>query len=197
MAMDAPLTGRLLVAAPALVDPNFARTVVLILEHDRAAGALGVVLTRPSDTAVAEILPAWATLASGPAVVHVGGPVSPSAAIGLAALHAGARTTVPAGAFATLPAGEQGALVLGTVDLDGDVTALTPAVASFRVFAGYAGWAPGQLEAEVSEGGWYVVDALPLDPFAPDPAHLWHDVLVRQGPPLSLVPSMPRDPTQN
>ncbi|MGH3743572.1 MAG: YqgE/AlgH family protein [Mycobacteriales bacterium] len=195
--MDAPLTGRLLVAAPALLDPHFVRTVVLVLEHDPASGALGVVLTRPSETGVGEILPSWAPLAAEPSVVHVGGPVAPSAAIGLAALRTEARADVPAGAFAVLPAGDQGALVLGTVDLDGDVAALAPAVASLRVFAGYAGWGVGQLEAEVSEGGWYVVDALPLDPFATAPARLWHDVLTRQGPPLSLVTRMPLDPSQN
>ncbi len=195
--MDAPYTGRLLVAAPSLLDPNFARTVVLVLEHDLSSGALGVVLTRPSETGVAEILPDWAPVASSPSVVHVGGPVSPSAAIGLAALRAEARALVPSGAFAVLPAGEQGALVLGTVDLDADVTTLAPAVASLRVFAGYAGWGVGQLEAEVSEGGWYVLDALPLDPFASAPDRLWHDVLTRQGPPLSLVTRMPRDPSQN
>jgi putative transcriptional regulator len=195
--MTALFTGRLLVAAPALLDPHFVRTVVLVLEHDPESGALGVVLTRPSETGVAEILADWAALATEPTVVHVGGPVAPSSAIGLAALRTEARAGVPAGSFAPLPAGEHGALVLGTVDLDGDVTALAPAVAELRIFAGYAGWGVGQLEAEVSEGGWYVVDALPLDPFAAAPDRLWRDVLTRQGPPLSLVTRMPRDPTQN
>ncbi|HEY5335907.1 MAG TPA: YqgE/AlgH family protein [Mycobacteriales bacterium] len=195
--MAAPFTGRLLVAAPALLDPHFVKTVVLMLEHDPDSGALGVVLTRPSETAVVEILPAWAGVATAPAVVHVGGPVSPSGAIGLAALRTDARAAVPAGSFATLPAGEHGSLVLGTVDLDGDVDVLGPAVAALRIFAGYAGWGVGQLEAEVAEGGWYVVDALPLDPFVATPDRLWHDVLTRQGPPLSLVTRMPSDPTQN
>lgn len=195
--MAALFTGRLLVAAPALLDPHFVRTVVLLLEHDRNSGALGVVLTRPSETGVAQILPDWAALATDPSVVHVGGPVSPSGAIGLAALRADARAAVPAGLFATLPAGEHGSLVLGTVDLDGDVATLGPAVAALRIFAGYAGWGVGQLEAEVSEGGWYVVDALPLDPFTAAPERLWHDALTRQGPPLSLVTRMPLDPSQN
>lgn len=195
--MTERFTGRLLVAAPALLDPHFVKTVVLVLEHDPESGALGVVLTRPSETGVAQILPDWASLASDPPVVHVGGPVSPSGAIGLAALRAEARPGLPPRSFAPLPAGEHGHLVLGTVDLDGDVAALGPAVAAFRVFAGYAGWGVGQLEAEVSEGGWYVLDALPLDAFAALPDRLWHDVLTRQGPPLSLVTRMPPDPTQN
>lgn len=195
--MAALFTGRLLVAAPALLDSHFVRTVVLLLEHDRDSGALGVVLTRPSETGVAEILPDWAALATDPPVVHVGGPVSPSGAIGLAALRADARAAVPAGLFETLPAGEHGSLVLGTVDLDGDVAALGPAVAALRIFAGYAGWGAGQLEGELEAGAWYVVDAEPGDAFSAAPARLWRAVLRRQPGPLALVSSYAEDPTLN
>lgn len=87
--------------------------------------------------------------------------------------------------------------MLGTVDLDADPAAVGAAVASMRIFAGYAGWTAGQLEAEIAEGAWYVVDALPLDAFAAEPELLWSAVLTRQGPPLSLVTRMPPDPSLN
>lgn len=189
--------GRLLVATPSLRDPNFLRTVVLLLEHDADEGALGLVLSRPSETLVAQLLPAWEPVAAAPAVVHVGGPVSPSAAIGLVAVRDAARPQLPSGAFAALPGEGSGGLVLGTVDLDADTALVAPTLAGMRLFAGYAGWGAGQLEAEVSEGAWYVVEALPLDAFAAAPDRLWRDVLRRQGPPLARLADMPVDPTAN
>ncbi len=189
--------GRLLVAAPALRDPNFLRTVVLLLEHDPAEGALGVVLSRPSEAPVSALLPVWQPVAAPPAVVHVGGPVAPTAAIGLVAVRASARTNLPPGAFAALPAQDRGELVLGTVDLDATAEQVAPALAGMRLFAGYAGWSRGQLEAEVAEGAWFVLDALPLDAFSPGPQQLWRDVLRRQGLPLSLLADMPLDPSVN
>jgi putative transcriptional regulator len=191
------LAGRLLVAAPSLLDPSFARTVVLLLEHKADEGALGVVLSRPSRTDVAEVLPTWSAVVDEPSVVHVGGPVSPAAAIGLAAVAAGRAPELPADTFAPLPATLGGTLLLGTVDLDADPETLAPLLDSLRIFAGYAGWSVGQLEAEISEGAWYVVDALPHDAFAASPEGLWTAVLTRQGPPLSLVTRMPPDPSMN
>jgi putative transcriptional regulator len=194
----APLSaGQLLVAAPALRDPNFLRTVVLLLEYDDNEGALGVVLSRPSETAVSELLPAWQPVATAPPVVHVGGPVAPTAAIGLIAVRAEDRASLPRAVFAPLPTQPVGSLLLGTVDLDADTALVAPALAGMRLFAGYAGWDAGQLQVEVSEGAWYVLPALPSDPFAPVPGKLWRDVLHRQGPPLSLVGEMPVDPTVN
>jgi putative transcriptional regulator len=190
--------GRLLVATPALVDPSFLRAVVLLLEFDTDEGALGVVLSRPSKTPVGTLLPAWQQVAANPAVVHVGGPLCPTAAIGLVAVHAGNRPELPSGSFAPLPTdAATGGLVLGTVDLDADALLVAPALAGMRLFAGYASWGSGQLEAEVAEGAWYVLDALPLDPFVPSPERLWRDVLHRQGPPLALVGAMPVDPSVN
>lgn len=191
------LAGRLLVAAPSMLDPNFARTVVLMLEHGSDEGGLGVVLSRPSDTGVAEILPGWADVTAAPHVVHVGGPVSPASAIGLAAVPAARHAELPAGTFAPLPSSSGRPVLLGTVDLDADVTSVAPALSALRIFAGYAGWIAGQLEAEISEGAWYAVDALPLDAFADASAALWSVVLARQGPPLSLIARMPADPSVN
>lgn len=180
-------SGRLLVATPLLVEDPFRRTVVQLLQHDDEDGALGVVVNRPSHTPLSEVLPGWDLLAGEEATVFVGGPVQQSAAICLAAL----RPSAPADpSYVPVP----GAPWLGTVDLD-----LEPAgaVERVRVFAGYAGWSAGQLEAEVEEGAWWVVDGLPGDCFSEEPRSLWRQVLLRQGMPLALVASYPEDPSLN
>lgn len=185
MSTPASTAGRMLVATPMLGDPNFERTVVLMLEHSQE-GALGVVINRPSVLEVREILESWAELVAPPAVVFHGGPVSTDSALGLV------RTT--------------GAEILGVrplasgvalVDLDAPPEIVGDAVTSMRVFAGYAGWGEGQLEGEIEDGAWFVVDALPDDPFTHEPDDLWRRVLRRQPHPLSLVASFPRDPALN
>jgi putative transcriptional regulator len=178
------LAGRLLVATPTLTDPNFSRTVVLLLGHGDE-GALGVVLNRRSEVPVGAMLPSWEEWVAPPAVVFAGGPVSPQAAIALA------RATNAVEGFAAFGPG------LGTVDLEQDAALLGPQLAGLRVFAGYAGWGTGQLEGEIGAGAWYVVDALPGDGFSPDPEGLWRDVLRRQPGDLRLVASFPPDPTLN
>ena len=179
-------SGRLLVATPALTDPSFSRTVVQLVQHSEEDGALGVVVNRPSETPLGDVLPGWALLAPEPVVVFVGGPVQESAAICLARLSA----PEPSESVVVVP----GAPWLGTLDLDVDAA---DAVQEVRVFAGYAGWSPGQLEAEVEEGSWWVLDALPGDCFATDPGRLWAAVVRRQGLPLALAASYPPDPTLN
>ena len=180
-------SGRLLVATPLLTEDTFARTVVQLLQHDTDDGALGVVVNRPSHAPLSEIVPGWGMLASEPSTVFVGGPVQPSAAICLARLRAGAGEDP---SYVQVP----GAPWLGTVDLDMEAA---DAVEEVRVFAGYAGWSPGQLEDEVEQGGWWVCDALPGDCFSGDPAHLWRQVLRRQGVPLALAATYPSDPALN
>ncbi len=182
--------GQLVVATPLLDDPNFARTVVLLLQADAEDGALGVVLNRPTGTALAEVLAAWEPLAGDPAVVFTGGPVQPDAAICLGRARVGG---VPTGAYSPV----ENAPTVGTVDLDAAPEDLVGAVSQVRVFAGYAGWDSGRLEAEVEEGAWWVLDALPSDPFSPQPALLWQSVLRRQGPPVSFAALYPEDPTLN
>jgi putative transcriptional regulator len=184
---DAVLKGSLLVATPLLREPTFARTVVLLLEHSAAAGALGVVVNRPTTTRVAEVLTPVADLAGEPPLLFDGGPVGAGTAIavGLPANGAPAQGWSPAAA------------PFVTVDLDHDPALLAASLQQLRVFAGYAGWSAGQLEGEIEEGAWYVVDALPLDPFSPVPSRLWPEVLRRQGWPLSLVASCPLDPSMN
>jgi len=183
------LIGRLLVASPQLGDPNFERSVVLMLDHG-ADGALGVVLNRPTGLPVDEILEAWSdlALAAPPAVVFRGGPVSPDAVIGLA------RTE------AEEPAGPQWRFVLagiGTVDLAVVPADQPVAVAGVRMFAGYAGWSPDQLEDELAEGAWIVLEAAAADIFTTDAGRLWHDVLQRQGGKLALLASYPPHPSVN
>lgn len=180
------VAGRLLVATPLLADPNFARTVVLMLEHSES-GALGVVLNRPSGLPVAEILPAWREVVGPPDVVFHGGPVGTDSALGLVRI---AAPSAPLG-VRVLHDG------LGLVDLDTPVEVAAPGLASMRVYAGYAGWGEGQLDHEIDEGAWFVVDTLPEDAFSAAPDDMWRRVLRRQGPPLALVASFPRDPALN
>jgi putative transcriptional regulator len=190
---EVTFAGKLLVANPRLGDPNFERTVVLLLAHGEE-GAVGVVLNRPSDLPVAARLPGWAELATPPAVFHSGGPVGPSSAICLA------RVTDPA-ALGGDPGGEAGWSPLwsglGTVDLDTDPDRLAPALGALRIFTGYAGWGPGQLEGEIRAGGWWLLGARGEDPFSPDPEGLWKKILRRQSGELALVAAYPGDPADN
>jgi putative transcriptional regulator len=186
MAETLSFKGRLIVANPTLPDPNFDRTVVLLLAHAEE-GALGVVLNRPSDMEVDSPLPRWERLAADPAVVFVGGPVAPGAAICLA--------RVPAGRLAEgwTPVTAE----LGTLDLEQDPDELAALVSQIRVFAGYAGWGPGQLESEIDAGAWFVVDAESADAMATDPDQLWKRVLRRQGAELAMVAAFPPNPSNN
>ena len=184
--MSDQLQGRLLVATPTLYDPNFFRTVVLVLEHGED-GALGVVLNRPSESVVGETLSDWSSLASHPQVLFVGGPVAPDSAIGLARADAAydAEGWVPLFGH------------LGTVDLGRPPLELRVSVQNLRVFAGHAGWAAGQLDGEVDSGGWFVLDAAPDDLFTAEPGALWTSILRRQGGRLAMFANAPAHPSLN
>lgn len=191
-AWSEPATGRLLVATPSLLDPNFAHGVVLLLDHDRD-GTLGVLLNRPSAIQVGAVLPGWAGAVDPPEVLFEGGPVSTDAALAVA--------SVPEGAAATEPIEPIGFRRLfghtGIIDLDTPPEVLAPALARLRVFAGYAGWESGQLEAEIEEGSWYVMDSMATDVFTTHPSRLWAGVLRRQPGELAWVATKPLDPTLN
>ncbi len=193
----ASLAGSLLVATPRLVDPNFARRVVLVLDHGEH-GALGVVLDRPGGVDVADVLPRWAPVATPPRQFFSGGPVARNAVIGL--LRVRAPWGSPGGAREP-PVGWRlvvaGAKPVGTVDLDGDPSEYDGAIVGARLFAGYAGWAGGQLDDEVDEGSWFVVPALERDPVSADPEGLWRRVLRREGGALALASAFPEDPSHN
>ncbi|MFF2719958.1 YqgE/AlgH family protein [Streptomyces sp. NPDC058011] len=180
------LTGRLLVATPALADLNFDRAVVLLLDHDEE-GSLGVVLNRPTPVGVGDILGSWAGLTGEPDVVFQGGPVSLDSALGVAVIP-----------------GDEGPLgwrrvhgAIGLVDLETPPELLGPALGSLRIFAGYAGWGPGQLEGELTEGAWYVVESEPGDVSSPRPENLWRAVLRRQRSELAMIATYPDDPSLN
>ena len=181
------LTGRLLVATPTLEDPNFRRTVVLVLDHGED-GALGIVVNRPLDVDVAAVLPAWQPYTTNPGRLFQGGPVQLDSALGLVAVPGDGRE--PEGVRRIIGS-------LGLVDLDTSPSALAGDVAGLRIFAGYAGWSSGQLEGEIGEGAWYVVDSEPRDPFTDAPEGLWRAVLRRQRGDLALVSTYPDDPTMN
>ena len=185
-----PAPGRLLVATPTLTEGPFCRSVVQLLQHSEEDGALGVVLTTPTETALSEVLPGWALLAADPPWVYAGGPVQETVAICLGRLRPGAEDDE---AYVAVP----GAPWLATVDLDADLASGVDPIEQVRVFAGYAGWGPGQLEGEIEDGGWWVLDALPGDAFTARPELLWRHVLARQGLPLSLAASYPADPSLN
>src|ERR1700749_1707173 len=174
------LTGSLLVATPVLEAPNFRRTVILVVEHEAAEGTLGVVLNRPTDVPVDRVLDTWSELVTGPSVVFNGGPGAPTSALAIG--------QVPG---AAAPAR------LGLVGRDAPPDLLAPAINRLRVYAGYAGWAPGQLKAEIDEGAWYVVGAEPADAFAGQPGGLWAGVLRRQGGEMAFTATFPDDPSQN
>lgn len=180
------LTGRLLVATPALSDPHFDRAVVLVLDHDDD-GSLGVVLNRPTEVDVGEVLEPWQGLADTPDVVFQGGPVALDAALGVAVIP-----------------GSRGPLgwrrvhgAIGLVDLDAPPEVLAAELGSLRIFAGYAGWGPGQLEEELVEGAWYVVESEPGDVSTPEPKTLWRSVLRRQRNELAMVATYPDDVSLN
>lgn len=180
------LKGHLLIAGPALVDPNFRRTVVLVGEHSEE-GALGVVLNRASETTVDDAVPELAELVElvgEIGSVHVGGPVQPSAIVVLADFVEPDRA---------------GALVLESVGfLPAEVDPETLGeLRRARVYAGYAGWGPGQLDGELEEGSWIVEPALAEDVFTPQPDALWSDVLRRKGGPFGVLAMMPPDPSLN
>ena len=181
---DESTSGRLLVAAPGLNDPNFDRSVVLMLEHS-SDGALGVVLTQPTELTVSEALPDWGDLAATPDLVHRGGPVAPSAVVALAL----ARLDDAGGAFTSI-LGRLGVVDLGADDGQQGIEAV-------RVYAGYSGWSPLQLDDELAAGGWLVVDALPEDPFATDTEELWGQVLRRQGGRIARLANYPTEPWLN
>ena len=185
--MVAPRAGTLLLATPALGDPNFAGAVVLLLDADEQ-GALGVVLNRPSPIRVEEVLDHWSEAVTEPDVLFRGGPVGPDGALAVALLRDAAD--VPVG-FRPV----QGRL--GLVDLETPVELVSEGLTALRIFAGYAGWGAGQLEGEIAEGSWYVVPAVAADLFRTDPVDLWREVMRRQPGALAWHSTRPFDPSLN
>ena len=174
--------GQLLVAGPTLLDPNFWRTVVLVVEHTDE-GALGLVLNRPSETVVSDAVPELEEMIDGDDLLFIGGPVQPAAVIVLA------RFEDP-GASALIAFDDVG--VLGSGDPTDSV-----GIVEGRAFVGHAGWGAGQLDSEIERGDWILEPARHSDAFAESPRDLWASVLTRKGGSFALVARMPSDPSSN
>jgi putative transcriptional regulator len=177
------LRGQLLVASPGLLDPNFRRAVVLVTEHTDD-GAAGLVLNRPSPVPVSSAVPQLEPLADDDDQVWVGGPVQPQAVLVLGEFLDPDDAAVPL--FGTL----------GFPSLE-EPEEVVPVTSRRRVFAGYAGWGAGQLEAELEGEDWILEEALPDDAFTEEPEELWRDVLRRKGGIYELVSRMPEEPRLN
>jgi putative transcriptional regulator len=186
MATAVSLAGKLLVATPVIGDPNFDRTVVLLLEHGDE-GAFGLVLNRPTDLDLLDPLPQWYSFAARPTVVFVGGPVEQERAIALARARAGSEIE-----------GWQPILGrVGTLDLSATPDDIGAGVDEIRVYAGYSGWGSDQLEGEIAAGAWFVLDALADDVLCAEPEGLWTAVVRRQPGNVALFAQYPVDPALN
>lgn len=174
MISSVPTKGRLLVATPPLEDPNFDRTVVYVLEH-QDEGALGLVLNRPSPEELGDALSPWAALQTVPSQVFVGGPVEPDALIAIARV----REPLDPGADPAHLAPLTGDLA--SADLAADPDAILPAISALRVFRGYAGWGPGQLDEELALSAWLTVDIDPALIFDTPADEMWDRALRRLG----------------
>ncbi|GAA5146493.1 YqgE/AlgH family protein [Nocardioides marinquilinus] len=179
--------GMLLLATPALLDPNFAGTVVLLVDVNDD-GCLGVVLNRPTEVLVAQVLGDWGSVCTAPEVLFSGGPVEKDGALAVALRHSDDE-----GVLGLRPVADR----LAVLDLDTPVEIVGDELDGLRVFAGYAGWGAGQLENEIAREDWYVVPAQPADVFRADTTTLWRDVLRRQPGDLALHSTRPADPELN
>jgi len=185
--MTAPKAGSLLVASVALTDGVFDRSVVLILDSD-GDGALGVILNEISQTPLDAVLGDWVPVVSDPPYLFHGGPVSPNGAICLASVADPAEEP---------PGWRRMFSTIGLLHLDTPVEIVRGAYRDLRIFAGYAGWEAGQLEAEIATGQWHVVPAVYSDVFSTRPLDLWRTVLRRQRGELAYFSTWTEDPESN
>ena len=176
--------GQLLIAGPPLLDPNFWRTVLLVVEHSEE-GALGLVLNRPSETTVGEAVEELSELVGEDERLFIGGPVQPSAVIVLAQFE-------DPGDAALMAFDDVGVLGTGSGHEQ-----LSVEVREARAFVGHAGWGAGQLDAELERDDWILEQATLEDVFSTKPLELWSSVLTRKGGSYALVARMPADPSAN
>lgn len=181
--------GTLLLANIDLLEPTFRRSVIYVVEHNDG-GTLGVVLNRPSEMAVHNVLPQWADLVAKPKSMYIGGPVKRDAALCLGILRVGADPEGMSGLRHVA-----GRIVM--VDLDADPELIATVVEGVRIFAGYSGWTIGQLEGEIERNDWIVLSALPSDVLAQPRMDLWARVLRRQPLPMAMLATHPIDLSRN
>jgi putative transcriptional regulator len=186
-AVPQSLTGKLLVASPALQDGNFAWSVVYLCAHGQE-GAFGLIINRPLEAApIGDHMPRWMEHVSRPPVFFEGGPVEASAAFGLARVRGGP----PRDGWLAVRQG------VGLIDLGLDPGEIAGSLDGLRLFSGYSGWGAGQLESEIKQEAWFVVDSEPGDLVTDSPETLWRDVLRRQPGKLAIFAYFPRDPAAN
>lgn len=177
------LRGHLLISSGGLHDPNFRHTVVLVGEHN-ADGALGVVLNRALNITVEQAIPPLNDLVPTDEPLYQGGPVQTDGAVLLVELAQPDLVDI-------LAFGSVGFLV-------GEVAAeIRSSILRARVFLGYSGWGPGQLEAELAADTWIIEPARVEDVFSDAPDLLWSRVLSRKGPEYRMMSRMPYDPSMN
>ena len=181
--------GTLLLANIDLMEPTFRRSVIYVVEHNDG-GTLGVVLNRPSETAVYNVLPQWADLVAKPKSRFIGGPVKRDAALCLGILRVGVDPDGMTGLRHVA-----GRVVM--VDLDAEPELIAASVEGVRIFAGYSGWTIGQLEGEIERDDWIVLSALPSDVLVQPRVDLWSRVLRRQPMPLAMLATHPIDLSRN
>lgn len=184
-----PAPGMLLVAAPGMLSEEFNRSVVLIIEHNEQL-TFGVNLASRSDLAVFNVMPEWLPAVAKPQALYIGGPLNQQSVVGLAMTKAGVDMD-------EVPHLNRLANRLAHVDLRADPGSIAELVEGMRLFAGYAEWAPGQLDGEIERGDWYVTPALPTDVVVPGRTDLWGDVMRRQQMPLPLFSTFPADLADN
>lgn len=184
-----PAPGMLLIAAPGMLSESFARSAILIIEHNESL-TFGVNLTQRSELAVANLMPEWADVVAKPQALYIGGPVNQQSVVGLGVTRPGVDMNAA-------PQLNRLANRLAHIDLRSDPAELAELVEGMRLFAGYCEWAPGQLDDEIDRGDWYVVPALPGDVIMPGRADLWGDVMRRQPMPLPLFSTYPVDVSEN
>ncbi|GMQ93904.1 MAG: YqgE/AlgH family protein [Acidimicrobiia bacterium] len=177
---DQTLAGQFLVATPIITQPPFSRSVVFLLEHDQE-GAIGVVINRPTDLLVEDHIQGLDEMLSEPPLVFLGGPVASDSAVAIG------RGTEVDFLRPSMFAG------VGIVDIERQTVGLE----SLRIFAGYAGWDPDQLEAEIEEGAWWVLSPAIDEVFTRDVAGMWERSVERAPGMIPLYSTYPADPSVN
>ncbi|MGD7002538.1 YqgE/AlgH family protein [Corynebacterium halotolerans] len=185
MERTAPEPGMLLVAAPGMMSGDFTRSVIMLIEHSPQM-TFGVNLTARSELAVFNVMPEWLPAVAKPQALYIGGPLNQQSVAALGVTKAGINIDEHPQIHRLAPR-------LVHVDMRSNPDEVTPLVEGIRMFAGYAEWAPGQLEEEIEFGDWYVTPALPSDVIAPGRVDLWGDVMRRQQMPLPLFSTFPAD----
>lgn len=184
-----PQPGYLLVAAPDMTEPTFGRSIIYLMEYG-PEGSTGVILNRRSDTALIDILPGWEALAAEPKALYVGGPVNQNSGLALGILG-------PHVDIAEYPQLRRISGRVCLIDLDSDPAELEGVVSNLRIYVGHAGWLPGQLDAELDVGDWFVTPSVLDDLATPAAVDLWAQVLKRQDAPLNLYATHPLDVRMN